>query len=63
MIYAAIGVMIVALVATLAVGLSKENKSENARYVKNVKKNITRLTVIYAITIVLLVVLLLYYVQ
>ncbi|MWV43174.1 hypothetical protein GRF59_05980 [Paenibacillus sp. HJL G12] len=51
-----IGVAVLALITTFLVGFSAENKKKNPNYEKKTKSNITRLTSIYAVTIILAIV-------
>ncbi|MBA9083990.1 cytochrome oxidase Cu insertion factor (SCO1/SenC/PrrC family) [Fontibacillus solani] len=50
--------VVIAAIATLIIGNSPENKSGNPDYDKRTKKNLVKLTLIYGVSILMLVVLL-----
>jgi L-asparagine transporter-like permease len=58
LIYVLIGIVIVfAIVSTIIIGNSSENRKENTAYDKRTGKNLIRLTTLYIIAVVLIVLL------
>lgn len=58
-----IGVALVGLVATILVGLSRENREGNPQYDRNSKPNWLRLTAIYGVTTILALVALVWFIR
>lgn len=54
---------LIAIVGTIMVGVSKENKKENSQYEQRTVGNLTRLTLFYAIAAIVAVVGLIVYVK
>jgi L-asparagine transporter-like permease len=58
LIYVLIGIVVLfAIIATIVIGNSSENRKENTAYDKKTSKNLIRLTAIYVIAVVLIVLL------